>query len=266
MNEIAPLIDEQRAKQRASLLMETEGNIGRYLYGSNRCAIAHAGGTPTADPEDPADMRRLREDLPLVRALAEHAIEHAFGIKSATTVYREHLYELEGFKTFFGPTRVEAIRENGGISENDWPELPRLSIGLALHEEYSPLENLAARIIDVRDGRAIVRCSSTDGLSGIILGLNFRQERLEIDIQKGILALDDGSEYAARQGASAVQFCLDYLMNGILEVRAASSNQLLARCDAFLPTNLDMGATYRNYTETIQCLEAKAAERATDGG
>jgi len=40
-------VTEQRAKQRASFLVSTHGDVGRYLYGSNRCAVAHAGGSPS---------------------------------------------------------------------------------------------------------------------------------------------------------------------------------------------------------------------------
>jgi len=200
----------------------------------------------------------------LVRALAEYAIEHQFGIKSSTTVYREHLYELEGFRAIFGAERVNAIKASGSISEADWPALPRLSVRLALHELYAPLENLIARIVEVADGRAVVHCTSDDHLTEIMIGLNFRKERLEIDIQDGIAARDDGSETAARQGATVMRFCLDYIMNGILEVWDAESIRLLGRCDAFLPVNVDMQATHRNFQENIRRIEAEADRRAID--
>jgi hypothetical protein len=90
-------VSDAEAKKRISAIQSQHGDVGEYLYSSGRCAIAHAGEAPTADPENPTDIRRLGEDLPLVRALAEVAIEKEFGIKSSATVYREHLYELEGF-------------------------------------------------------------------------------------------------------------------------------------------------------------------------
>jgi hypothetical protein len=108
-SKVADIRGEQ-AKLRISLLCSHGQDVGQYLYGSNRCAVAHAGGQPTVDPENPSDLRRLNEDLPLVQALAELAIEHEFGIKSSDTVYREHLYELQGFREIFGNETVSAIK------------------------------------------------------------------------------------------------------------------------------------------------------------
>jgi hypothetical protein len=46
----------------------------------------------------------------MVKALAEHFIEQEFGVKSDTTVYSEHLYELAGLAEFFGPILVGRIK------------------------------------------------------------------------------------------------------------------------------------------------------------
>jgi len=74
----------------------------------------------------------------LAQALAELAIEEHFGLKSAATVYREHLYELEGFHELFHEPRVARIKTLSKIGPGDWPVLPRLSIRLAFHDPYAP--------------------------------------------------------------------------------------------------------------------------------
>jgi hypothetical protein len=51
------------------------------------------------DPDDPQDTERLARDLPLMKAVAEYAIEHELGVRSMRTIWREHLYELAGFRT-----------------------------------------------------------------------------------------------------------------------------------------------------------------------
>ena len=98
---------------------ETAGN---YLYISNRCAVAHAFNDPLVDPDDPDDRRRLANDLPMVRALAEHFIEQEFGVKSDMTVYREHLYELAGFAELFGPDLVARIKANEEVPVAEFPQ------------------------------------------------------------------------------------------------------------------------------------------------
>ena len=69
-------LSDPEALRRANELRGERGNIGKYLYLDCRCAVAHAKTRPLVNPEDPRDLRRLRSDLPLMTALAEHAIEH----------------------------------------------------------------------------------------------------------------------------------------------------------------------------------------------
>ena len=45
-------------------------DLGEYLYGSGRCAVAHAFAEPLLDPNDLADQQRLSRDTPVIRALA----------------------------------------------------------------------------------------------------------------------------------------------------------------------------------------------------
>ena len=60
-------------------------NVGEYLYGQGRCAVAHANST-TVDPDDYADKRRLSADLPLIKEVAALFIEKELGIE------REHTF------------------------------------------------------------------------------------------------------------------------------------------------------------------------------
>lgn len=255
-------VSDHRAKARLSLLQAQEPDVGHYLYGSNRCAVAHAGSEPTADPENPQDNKRLQDDLPLVQALAEIAIEKVFGIKSATTVYREHLYELAGFHELFGVERVAAIKGNRPVGQEDWPALPQLSIRLALHPERAPLLNMRATVTGIENGIATVRCDSADGLTSMLLYLNFSAERLQIDPKQGITSRDDGSEAAMRQAAAVTRFVSDYVGNGILEVWDAAANRLLGRCDAFLPNYNEFAGAVEYYQDLSARLDAEAEKRS----
>ncbi len=256
-----PLIKGYGTEPRIQQLRNAGEDIGRYLYGSNRCAVAHAGGDPTADPEDPKDLRRLRDDLPVVKALAEFAIEHHFGIKSSMTVYREHLYELAGFKPIFGNDRLAKLIDVG-LTAEEWPAIPRLSIRLAYHEPTPALQAMNARVVQSGAGHAWVLCSSQDGYTEIPIRLNFGEERLQLDLN--FRMRDDGTEAFARHVATLQQFNLDYTMNGILEVWDADASQLLGRCDANLPLNIDPGATHDNFEKMIADTLAEADRRASE--
>jgi hypothetical protein len=255
-------VSDHKAVERISAIRPQHGDIGDYLYSSGRCAIAHAGEAPTADPENPTDIRRLAEDLPLVRALAEVAIEKEFGIQSASTVYREHLYELEGFREIFRALRVERIKTLAAIGPSDWPVLPRLSIRLVFHDPYEPLERMNTRIMKIDQGVALVECASEDSLTHLVLKLNFAEERLQADIMSNLDTVDDGSANSARAAAITGQFKLDYFKNGILEVWDADAARVIGRCDGFLPINVDMGRTIASFEAAIREIEAVANRRA----
>jgi len=261
MNDHLADVSDQRAKERIALIEAQHQDVGEYLYSSGRCAIAHAGAEPTADPEDPADIRRLGEDLPLVQALAEVAIEQEFGIKSASTVYREHLYELEGFHEVIRAPRVARIKTLASIGPGDWPVLPRLSIRLAYHDAYEPLDKMNARLIKIDQGIACVECTAEDGLTQLRLNLNFALERMQVDIIGELASRDDGSALAVQAAVKVGQFKLDYFKNGILEVWNADTGRMLARCDAFLPHNVDMSGTIASFEAAIQATQKEASKR-----
>ncbi|MCW1410040.1 hypothetical protein OLZ32_17415 [Rhizobium sp. 1AS11] len=261
---IPKIKDSRRARNRISSLQNSNETPGKYLYGSNRCAVAHAFGT-TANPEDPADMRRMRQDLPVAQVLAEYAIEHHFGVKSSQTIWEEHLYELKGFYEIFGEGAVATIKAGASPERNLWPLLPRLTVSLARSEGFAALTNLRSEVIAIADGCASVMCTSDDNLTEMVLRLNFAEERLQINVKDGLRAADDGSEVAARSYASVMRFVRDYILNGVLEVWDWDQRRLLGKCDAFIPLNVDLEATKRAYDSIIRNYENLAEVRSKSG-
>lgn len=70
-------------------------DIGKYLYVQGRCAVAHAHGTPIADPDNYSDLRRLRDDLPLIKAIAESCIERELGLPTEDTFLATHRNSMQ---------------------------------------------------------------------------------------------------------------------------------------------------------------------------
>ncbi len=70
-----PRLKDDRALRRHRALASTEPDVPKYLYESGRCAIAHAYADPVIDPDDVSDLRRLSEDVHIIKAIAEHLIE-----------------------------------------------------------------------------------------------------------------------------------------------------------------------------------------------
>lgn len=248
------------SKKRLTHLRLVNNDIGAYLFESCRCAIAHAGQGPTVDPENPSDLRRLEEDFPLIRDLAAFAIEREFGIKSIGTIFREHLYELEGFRRILGDALVTKLKQRTNVRPDELPPFPPLHIGLHGQDDYPPLTELAARVTEIEQGVVNVECVGGNGHIQLMIGLDFPNERLLSSFFDGLITLDDGSERAARDAISVMAFKRRYLLNGELSVKRADTGERLGRCDPFIPTNVDMGRSIKGLDAVIDHL-TKLAER-----
>jgi hypothetical protein len=76
-------ITNKEGLARIAAIQAIEPDVATYLYVSGRCAVAHAFDPNTVvNPDDPADLIRLSEDLPVIRELARIAIDRELGIKS----------------------------------------------------------------------------------------------------------------------------------------------------------------------------------------
>lgn len=76
-----PKIADEEAAKRVSKLCALNEDPADYLYQSGRCAIAHAHSEPIVDPDDVSDLRRLSEDMWIVRAIAEQLIEEELNVR-----------------------------------------------------------------------------------------------------------------------------------------------------------------------------------------
>ena len=68
-------LNDNEAVDRIKQLTRSQSDIPNYLYESGRCAIAHAYSVPLVDPDDVADLRRLSQDIWVIKAIAEELIE-----------------------------------------------------------------------------------------------------------------------------------------------------------------------------------------------
>jgi hypothetical protein len=72
---LLPKLNDNEAADRIKQLTGSQSDIPNYLYESGRCAIAHAYSVPLVDPDDVADLRRLSQDIRVIKAIAEKLIE-----------------------------------------------------------------------------------------------------------------------------------------------------------------------------------------------
>ena len=75
-----PHLRSVTAVNRVCALGDTQPDVPKYLYESGRCAVAHAYTDPIIDPDDICDLRRLSEDISIVKEIAEFLIVTELGV------------------------------------------------------------------------------------------------------------------------------------------------------------------------------------------
>lgn len=264
-------VSQWEGKKRVDALMANLGSarkVAEYLYHSCRCAIAHANvGQEVINPEDYEDTNRLREDLPLIKSLAEILIEEEFGILRPSTIHKTHPYELFGFKAMLGESIIEKIKSGESI-DGEIPLPKEISIRLWGEPIYKVFELMNLEVISVENGAIVVQAISKDGMVTVVFALDFIQERIDFDPTSSIRATkDDGSVLMAECSLDINRFLKRYWANGILEIWDGKDGQCLGYSDAFIPVNIDLRKVIDNFEQGIKaCEEAIIKRRDTAKG
>jgi hypothetical protein len=98
-------------------------------------------------------------------------------------------------------------------------------------------------------------------LVSFFLTLDFPKERLVIDPIDGITLHDNGSIEAALYSADIYRFLGEYFANGSLEVWDHTKSECLGRCSPFIPVNIDLRATIKNFGEIEKASKEEADRR-----
>lgn len=234
-------LDDHRANTALAELRTTGvEDVAGHLYRSGRQAVAHAGGADGAvvDPDDPADDQRLRRELPIMERLAELAIEEVLGVQTRQTQWREHLYELAGFRRVLGPELVQRICDGIPPDEDVQVDMPAITVELRGKEPYAALTDLHPVYMGLLERSVEVIWRSKNGLVQLRLEMDFNEERLRYDLAQGLQLADDGSAAAAEALLDATRFNDEYFGNGRLRITNAETGEELSRVDAFLPLNM----------------------------
>lgn len=242
------------AQARAQQLRTEGKDIGEYLYGSGRCAVAHAN-REAANPDDPDDTYRLFLDLPLIQALAEYLIENELGVLSRQTIVLAHLYELYGFRSLLGEPLLDRICANAPVDKAEIPALPRISLRVRDHEPLATYTGMRPTVPLIQDGAVVLLLESPSGRLHAAVKLNFQAERMEFDPEDSVrIAGDDGSVQAIQTSLDQLHMLWWMILNGQLEIWDEDTQTLLGRSDPYVPVNVNAGLTIAHLTRGRDAL------------
>lgn len=252
-------ITKNKVRDRINELAKKGIQIEDYLYRSCRCAVAHAFNDPIIDPENLEDNLRLSNDLPVIKNLVELLIENELNIKTSQTIWKEHRYELMGFKEVIGDDTIIKILNSEGINQINLPQ--NISVQIWGKAHYSPFEEMILVAANLDETILLLEYISKDSLITFYLNLDLKNERLIIDPVDGIIKRDDNTSKAAKNISEVYRFLIDYFTNGSLEIWDNSTNSCLGFCDPFIPEDIDIGKTIENFGKIIKDFQKRASER-----
>jgi hypothetical protein len=238
-------ITRGQAKERLDELERDGNEVGNYLYQAGRNAIAHADREPFVNPDDADDHFRLSRDAPLMRAFAELAIEERFGVKRKTTIYREHLYELEGFRKVIPEEAINAFKDGRGTDLTFQVDLPEHFLVVARKgPEQHALRSMKIVTGQCFDHGVVMDFRSNLEVVTIRVILNFADEKLEFDPLRHISVSarrDDSDGVLEEIAALEAMRCI--LSNGHLEIWNPEGERLGAS-EGYLPMNAFVNVEY----------------------
>ncbi|MGD0381954.1 MAG: methylamine utilization protein MauJ [Thermoguttaceae bacterium] len=230
-------VADKDAIARIATIQSTDPDVAKYLYESGRCAVAHAFDQNTVvNPDEPADLIRLRKDLPVIRELARIALEREFGVLSERDFHRKHLYELEGFRALFGDALVARIMAAEEVPAADVPIPKTMALRVRGRDRIGLFESMDAAVVYVRDGCVRLRLGSACHRLIVFVALDFARESLVSDPLTDTEYHDDGTPDAAKM---MLQFAQMYRWwfgsNGVIELWDKATDVRLARAQPYMP-------------------------------
>lgn len=241
-----------RGRERLQNLLQKGVNIGDYLSNQGRCAIAHAFDEPVRDPDLPDDIYEIRDDTPLIKGLAQAAIEHELGVPSLQTIFQEHLYELAGFRELFGRGLTVRLEQSQSVPANEIPELPKLSVRLRGHEHFAGLSALPMKALSAEQGALILGIRPPAYPQQVLLMLDFPNRTLDILLSHFGIDRSHAS-YTREIEIGHLRFLRGLYANGILEIYDEGGKRLSQK-NAFIPMNIDLSRTLKSFDARIEQL------------
>ncbi|RFQ06064.1 hypothetical protein D0O09_01960 [Pseudomonas putida] len=231
---------DREAISRREELQAQGDNISEYLATQGRHAIAHAEREDIVDPDDPDDHQRIHLDKPLMRHLAELAMDERLGVPPPSSYERDHLYELEGFRALFDNEQLEALRR-GEFAQGREYILPD-DFYLMARKGKSCVHLGVMRMTDggMNEGKLGIRLKSPNGRVAIEFWMDFRNERLTIDPIHGCVLLNTRRESRSdiQSEISLEEFKFFMYCNGSVEIWTSDRERRLGKSEAYmLPLN-----------------------------
>lgn len=258
---IAASIDKltDRAAKRVAELREAGIDVGRHLFESGRCAVAHASlEGEIVDPDIPSDRRRLSADLIVMEELARIYIRDELKVPDSRTLYRSR-NRLAPWNSLLPATTLEVLK-SGGTPENcEGLEGLHVSVGLWPNGPIRGLERMTMHVDGIKDGVVKVVLINARKTVLLVFFLDYRSGQVHTNLEDGGLLYGDNLPEEA-DVLSYATFFYKVLGNGIAELTCGDIEPI--DCEVVIPVNIIPPNSDEAIAEAVQRFRN---ENAPDG-
>lgn len=222
------------AKLRIKDIQENAEDVGEYLYKSGRCAVAHAWAEPIADPDNPDDLERLRNDMILIKELAAVAIEEELGVQSPTSLRQNGKHRIQKFLDF-----LESNKE-------------ALSIRLNIRGAHQNKITETLFLKDIVHGQDLIRIDA-EAFNGCVIVrffVDLEKNDLLIDPHYTIYKLTNDIKVSKEIDYWYLMLLHDYIGNGRIGLYSLDG-ELLATSVPYIP-NIALGRSIGDIRQQIE--------------
>jgi hypothetical protein len=234
---IAASIDKltDRAAKRVAELREAGIDVGRHLFESGRCAVAHASlEGEIVDPDIPSDRRRLSADLIVMEELARIYIRDELKVPDSRSLYRSR-NRLAPWNLLLPATTLEILK-SGGTPENcEGLEGLHVSVGLWPDGPIRGLEKMTMHVDGIKDGIVKVVLINERKTVLLVFFLDYRSGQVHTNLEDGGLLYGDNLPEEA-DVLSYATFFYKVLGNGIAELTCGDIEPI--DCEVVIPVNI----------------------------
>lgn len=243
-----------KAGERVQELHAQGLDVGRHIFDSGRCAIAHASfDEERGDPDIPEDRIRISKDLSIVEALAKKYIAEVLDVPNEFVVYDQRNRFLP-LHAYIAQSHVDELSRGGSVLRR---KLGLNGLTVAVNWWPSPapgpFQNLKLTVISAHNGIVVLRASNDELKIDLVFILDFLEGKAHTDIENSEF-LDPASGGTLQGAITVLEYQKAVIGNKIIEVCLPNGEKF--DCEVVIPVNIDIGRTY----ETIDMRVAQLME------
>lgn len=250
-----------RASTRVAELRAAGENVGEHLYHSGRNAVAHATlGRGIVDPDVPADRRRIKADLEVMRELARRFISQDLGVPTASELYRTR-NRLEPWEPLVDAGALAELKA-GGTPAPELLGLDMLRVALALWPD-APMPGLAELTMHVdvvHEGVVRVVLLNDRGTMVFVFVLNFRSGQVDTQLDNSGLAQNEQHKPIEEDVREFYTVFHSVIANALVELRMAGREPV--QCEIVHPVNIIPRVPSDAVEEAVVAFRRQMAEGA----